>query len=109
MKYYKDADNRVFAYASDGSQDVRIPPGLTPITEYEANGLRFLPPSRERLMEHICARRDALLLETDWYVVRFAETGKEIPETMLAYRQALREINQQSGYPFDIEWPVLPW
>lgn len=31
------------------------------------------------------------LSETDWYVVRFLETGKAIPEDLLAERQRLRE------------------
>ena len=38
-------------------------------------------------------RRD--LAETDWYVVRFAETGKAIPEEVLAERQEKRQrINE---------------
>jgi hypothetical protein len=31
------------------------------------------------------------LLPTDWYVVRFIETGIEIPEEILQQRQAIRE------------------
>ena len=31
------------------------------------------------------------LAETDWYVVRFAETGEPIPEDILAARAAARE------------------
>ena len=35
------------------------------------------------------------LAETDWYVVRFAETGKAIPEEVLAERQGKRQrINE---------------
>lgn len=32
-----------------------------------------------------------LLSETDWYVIRFQETGEEIPEHILAERQQIRE------------------
>lgn len=39
MKYFKDAQNVVFAYAADGSQDAYIKPGLTEITKDEATGL----------------------------------------------------------------------
>lgn len=35
MKHYKDADNNVYAYESDGSQDAYILPGLTPINSEE--------------------------------------------------------------------------
>ena len=35
------------------------------------------------------------LAETDWYVVRFVETGKAIPEEVLAERQEKRDrINE---------------
>lgn len=39
MKYYKDENNEVYAYESDGSQDSYIKPGLIPITEEEMREL----------------------------------------------------------------------
>jgi hypothetical protein len=39
MKYFKDAQNTVYAYESDGSQDAFIKPGLMPITADQANAL----------------------------------------------------------------------
>jgi hypothetical protein len=32
-----------------------------------------------------------LLKETDWYITRFAETGKEIPKEILEFRQQIRD------------------
>lgn len=32
-----------------------------------------------------------LLKETDWYVIRFQETGKEIPQEILELRQQIRD------------------
>jgi hypothetical protein len=32
-----------------------------------------------------------LLKETDWYITRFAETGKEIPKEILELRQQIRD------------------
>lgn len=40
MKYYKDSQNRVYAFESDGSQDAFISPDLIKITEAQANALR---------------------------------------------------------------------
>lgn len=40
MKYYKDANGVVYAYLADGSQDADIKPGLSPITQSEADALR---------------------------------------------------------------------
>jgi len=51
-------------------------------------------------------RRDALLAQTDW------SQGQDVPATVKAkyadYRQALREITSQAGFPKAIDWPSLP-
>lgn len=56
---------------------------------------------------NVRTQRDALLAETDWYVIKSIETGVEIPNNVLAYRQALRDITLQAGFPFDVIWPTL--
>lgn len=43
MKYYKDPANQVFAYEADGSQDGIIAANQVPITQAEADSLRFGP------------------------------------------------------------------
>lgn len=45
MKYFKDSNNQVYAYESDGSQDAFIKPGLIAITQAEADALRNPPPA----------------------------------------------------------------
>ena len=47
MKYYKDENNQVYAFEADGSQDNFIPSGLVPISEAEADALRYPEPSPE--------------------------------------------------------------
>lgn len=54
------------------------------------------------------AQRDRLLAETDWLVIRAAETGVAMTPEQTAYRQALRDITTQEGFPLTIDWPVLP-
>lgn len=53
-------------------------------------------------------KRDYLLNESDWVSFRSMETGQPIPEEWLEYRQALRDVPQQEGFPKDIQWPVKP-
>ena len=53
-------------------------------------------------------RRDRLLSSTDWQVTKATETGQPVPLPWLSYRQALRDITLQVGYPFTVIWPVLP-
>ena len=59
MKYYKDKNNQVYAYTSDGSQDTHIKPVLVAITEAEANALRFPPLSLEEFRSAKVAQIDA--------------------------------------------------
>jgi hypothetical protein len=54
------------------------------------------------------SERALLLGETDWLVIRSMETGGEVPAPWTAYRQALRDITQQPGYPLNIVWPERP-
>jgi hypothetical protein len=57
MKHFKDAQNNIFAYESDGSQDAFIRPGLTPITEEELAALRA--PTQEQMRDFALVRINA--------------------------------------------------
>jgi hypothetical protein len=52
--------------------------------------------------------RDARLAACDWVTVRALELGEEIPADWLAYRQALRDVPLQPGFPSAIDWPAPP-
>ena len=52
--------------------------------------------------------RDRLLSECDWVVVKALESSQSIPTEWATYRQALRDIPQQVGFPVTIDWPVKP-
>ena len=53
-------------------------------------------------------KRDTLLAVTDWLVTRATETGEPVPAEWAAYRQALRDVPQQDGFPENIIWPEEP-
>lgn len=53
-------------------------------------------------------QRDDLLKQSDWRVVKQAETGVPMAAEWVSYRQALRDITSQAGFPRNIEWPVNP-
>ena len=52
----------------------------------------------------IRATRDALLKETDWMALSDVTLSAE----MSAYRQALRDVTAQEGFPNEVTWPVKP-
>ena len=62
----------------------------------------------ERVHENRCKRtrrdRDALLSETDVWAL----PDRTMSDAQIAYRQALRDITSQEGFPLDVTWPVKP-
>lgn len=62
----------------------------------------------EQAERNIRARRDGLLQETDWIVIKAYERGENIPAQWELYRQALRDITAQAGFPYAVTWPTKP-
>ena len=54
------------------------------------------------------AKRAKLLADTDWTQVLDAPIDSATREAYRAYRQALRNIPEQKGFPETITWPELP-
>ena len=54
-------------------------------------------------------KRDQLLLESDWTDTVSAQIRLgALYDTWQIYRQALRDITNQAGYPANILWPTKP-
>lgn len=49
--------------------------------------------------------RDQLLKDSDWTQISDAPTNKE---AWIIYRQELRDVTLQEGFPFNIVWPEKP-
>lgn len=62
---------------------------------------------QERLIkaEEVRTQRNNKLNRCDWTQVLDAPVDRA---AWAAYRQALRDITSQSGFPFDVDWPVEP-
>lgn len=52
--------------------------------------------------------RDRKLESTDWRVVRSVESGTPVPQEWADYRQALRNVPEQAGFPWNVTWPDAP-
>ena len=62
----------------------------------------------ERASESARNQRDRLLTESDWVTIRATDTGDPVPTEWQTYRQALRDIPDQTGFPEQIDWPQEP-
>ena len=64
--------------------------------------------AHEAAVESARAKRDRLLTESDWITIRATDTGDPVPTEWQTYRQALRDIPDQTGFPEEIDWPQEP-
>ena len=65
-------------------------------------------PTTAATARQMRTERDARLLACDWVVARAAEAGEPVPTEWRTYRQALRDVSTQAGWPDAVEWPAPP-
>ena len=53
-------------------------------------------------------KRNRLIAETDYMAMPDYPLNEEKKAAVLAYRQALRDVPEQAGFPRQIDWPVKP-
>lgn len=53
-------------------------------------------------------QRDQLLSQSDWTQIPNNPLTPAKQQEWAVYRQELRDITSQSGYPFNVIWPVQP-
>lgn len=64
--------------------------------------------SDEELAQRVRNRRNSLISQSDFYVQSDYPSTPEGLEAVKAYRQALRDITEQKGFPRNVEWPEIP-
>lgn len=106
MKYYKHkTTGDVYAYETEQDRDEYGPTELVLMTQAEVDKHLNPAPTTEQLSENARAKRDTLLSACDWTQTNDAPVNKEAWAT---YRQALRDIPEQAGFPETINWPTPP-
>lgn len=77
-----------------------------------ADGVPYLsdpsPPTSDQLSTSARLKRDKLIAATDYLVMPDYPISADLLAKVKAYRQALRDITIQVGFPSDIDWPVNP-
>jgi hypothetical protein len=72
-----------------------------PIAEFAP----YIPTQEENAAE-IRAQRNAILEASDW--TQAADVPQATKDKWAPYRQALRHVPQQTGFPNDVDWPEKP-
>ena len=61
-----------------------------------------------QLAARVRAERDARLAACDWTQMPDAPLSTEAKAAWAAYRQQLRDVPGQAGFPIEVVWPVAP-
>lgn len=56
--------------------------------------------------QDVLQKRQALLLSSDW--TQLPDVPLTTKEYWAAYRQSLRDITEQQGFPITVVWPIQP-
>ena len=97
--YTKYVLGPVFTDTTDESNNV------TTATQHETAYKAFKDAEQAKSVR---TARDDKLKECDWVVIKNLELNANIPGAWEVYRQALRDIPAQSGFPWTITWPTQP-
>lgn len=65
-------------------------------------------PTLAAVARDVREERDRRLAACDWVTLRAADLGEEVPQPWQAYRQALRDVSDQPGFPSEVVWPDPP-
>lgn len=61
----------------------------------------------KKLADAIRDKRNLLLAETDWTQTTDAPLTANETEKYRVYRQTLRDVPEQVGFPYDVAWPLI--
>lgn len=65
------------------------------------------PPTTEQLKSAARAKRNKLIADTDFMLIQDYPAPAEQLDAVKAYRQSLRDITAQPGFPSAIDWPIF--
>ena len=78
------------------------------VTTAAENEAAYRARKDEEQAKSIRTNRDKLIAETDWVVTKSLESGVAVPDNYVTYRQALRDVPAQAGFPWNVTWPTKP-
>lgn len=115
MKFFKDENDVVYAFASDGSQDQFIGHGLIRISEQEAHALANPPPSTEQLIAFAEAKKNELFKLSSFEIacledaVELNIASTEDKNRLVEWRKYRLWVGRlDTSKPEDIRWENTP-
>lgn len=122
--YWKLEDGRIWS-TKDASFITEVPNGIevypSPVDEDQEHSIEGLIQALEfynlpkgelktdeEKIQEIRAERNKRIAETDYLVMPDYPISPESEKDIRKYRQDLRDITMQGGFPNEVNWPKMP-
>jgi hypothetical protein len=86
-------------------------PGLTYVwSNYSFSWVSKFTQDEQTVIQEASVKsvRDGLLYESDWTQIPNSPLTEQKQQEWAVYRQELRDVSSQSGYPYNVVWPTQP-
>lgn len=111
--FHLQGNNVIEGIADDATQyiengqiiDMSPKPNGEAVFDYETKQWVLNYPAQENDVKN---KRDALLYQSDWTQIPNNPLTPAKQDEWAVYRQELRDITNQPGYPFNVIWPTPP-
>jgi hypothetical protein len=104
---YLDGSIDDSAYYIQNGVPVAIPPKPDQYSVFDYTTKQWVQNANMAIAS-VSQKRQKLLYLSDWTQIPNNPLTTAQQEAWATYRQELRDIPQQSGYPFNVVWPVAP-
>lgn len=95
------------SYYIENDAAVQIPPQPSQYSIFDFTTKQWVL-NPDLASSDVLTARNKLLFSTDWTQIPNNPLTSERQAEWATYRQELRDIPQQSGYPYNVVWPVAP-
>jgi hypothetical protein len=95
------------AYYIENDEPVAIPPNPSQYAEFNFSTKQWIL-NENLAIANVLQKRQKLLYASDWTQIPNGPLTSAQQESWATYRQELRDIPSQSGYPYNVIWPTPP-
>lgn len=108
-EFVDEEENITYKYDLYEMNDVPYRDNLSSTIQNDLNSWLNIAKNQDRdaVASEVRKTRDELLSGTDWTQMKDTALSEEKQRKYATYRQALRDIPQQVGFPYDVVFPVL--
>lgn len=99
----------LFQSLTEGSEEYRVKRGEKDLSwSVEKIPAKTEAEKLAEAEEQVRAQRDSLIAATDFLMASDYPISDEDRAAVTVYRQALRDVPQQKGFPLEVQWPEAP-